>query len=181
MSKLAILVAQLKNPPVAVLVVAAAISLIAGKEIDSIVIGAVIAFNTVIGFFQESRAEAALEALKSRAAPEADGIRRATGSGEAIEMQIPAIVVVPSDVLMLHAGDRIPADARIPQAYNLEINESMLTGESLAVAKVTRPLPAERKQPTGPTSPSPAPSSPRAGASPRSHARSGSRSPSDKS
>lgn len=142
-SRLAILVAQLKNPLVAVLVVAAAISLIAGKEIDAIVIGVVIAFNTVIGFLQEYRAEAALEALRSRAAPEADVIRRATEAGEAIEMQIPAIEVVPGDVLMLNAGDKIPADARIFQAYNLEIDESMLTGESLAVAKVTEPLPAE--------------------------------------
>ncbi len=134
-SKLEILWAQLKNPLVLVLVVAAFISLIAGKNADAIVIGVVIVVNTLIGFFQEYRAEAALEALMSQAAPEADVVRRAGDEGECIEMSIPAAEVVPGDIILVNAGAKVPADARLIEAANLDAEEAMLTGESTSVRK----------------------------------------------
>ena len=134
-SKLEILLAQVKNPLVVVLVVAAIISLIAGKNADAIVIAVVIVVNTLIGFFQEYRAEEALGALMSQAAPEADVVRRVDGGEECIEMSIPSAEVVPGDVILLDAGAKVPADARLVEAANLDVEEAMLTGESTSVRK----------------------------------------------
>ena len=134
-SRLEILWAQLKNPLVLVLVVAAIISLIAGKNADAIVIAVVIVFNTLIGFFQEFQAEEALEKLLSQAAPEADVVRRAGEEDECIEMSIPAAEVVPGDMILVDAGAKVPADARLIEAANLDAEEAMLTGESTSVRK----------------------------------------------
>ncbi len=136
-SKLEILFAQIKNPLLIVLVMAAIISLLAGKEADAIVIAIVIVVNTLIGFFQEYRAEEALEKLRSRAAPEAEVLRdcEAGGKRQCVEMRIAAAQIVPGDVILLETGDRVPADARIIESVNLEIDESMLTGESQPVVK----------------------------------------------
>ncbi|MBN1137229.1 MAG: HAD-IC family P-type ATPase [Anaerolineae bacterium] len=142
-SKLALLLAQLKNPLVLVLVAAAIISLIADHAIDAVVIGVVIVVNSLIGFFQEYRAETALDALRSRSAPEANVLRNCPDKGGCVETRIKAAELVPGDVVLLEAGDKVPADARIVEAINLEIDEAMLTGESLAVAKTADPLPAE--------------------------------------
>ncbi len=139
-SKLAILWAQIKNPLVFVLLAAAAISLAAGKTADAVVIGVVIVVNSLIGFFQEYRAEAALEALKAQAAPEAEVVRDCPDAGECIELRVPTAEIVPGDVILLDAGTRVPADARLIEAANLEVEEAMLTGESLAVRKSTEPL-----------------------------------------
>jgi len=89
-SKFAILLAQIKNPLVYVLVAAAVISLLAGSNIDAIVIGVVIIVNTLIGFFQEYQAEKAIEALMARAAPEAEVVRKSHKRSEYLEMSIPA-------------------------------------------------------------------------------------------
>ncbi len=144
-SKLEILLAQIKNPLVLVLVMAAAISLVAGKQADAIVIAVVIVVNTLIGFFQEYKAEEALEKLKSRAAPEAEVIRDCDveGSRQCVEMRVDATHIVPGDVLLLDAGDKVPADARLIKAVNLEVDESMLTGESTSVSKGSEPLPED--------------------------------------
>ena len=133
-SKLAMLLGQLRSPLVAVLVVAALISFFVDEYIDMIVIIVVIALNAIIGFFQEYKAEAALQALKTLAAPEAEVVR------EAVEMRIKAKEIVVGDVIALEAGTKVPADARILEAMNLEIDESMLTGESLPVRKMNSPL-----------------------------------------
>jgi Ca2+-transporting ATPase len=139
-SKLALLFDQLKNPLVVVLVAAAAISLLAGEIVDAIVVGVVLLINTLIGFYQEYRAEEAIEALKARAAPEAE-VLRCWDAHTCTEMRVRTADIVPGDVILLEAGDKIPADARIVQAANLEVDESMLTGESLPVRKKTEPLP----------------------------------------
>ncbi|MEM4733180.1 MAG: HAD-IC family P-type ATPase [Candidatus Bathyarchaeia archaeon] len=139
-TKLALLVHQLKNPLVGVLFAAALISFLVGKIIDTIVVTVVIAFNTSIGFFQEYKAETALKALKSLAAPEAEVIRDCPEKDTCIEMRVKAREIVPGDVILLDAGDKVPADARIFEALNLEIDESMLTGESTPVRKTTEPL-----------------------------------------
>jgi P-type Ca2+ transporter type 2C len=145
-NKLALLWSQVKNPLVAVLVMAAVISIIAGKQIDAIVIAVVIIVNTLIGFLQEYRAEEALEKLKSQAAPEAEVLREcdSNGDGQCIEMRIPAAQVVPGDVVLVDAGAKVPADIRVFEAINLEVDESMLTGESTSVRKITEAVAEDR-------------------------------------
>ncbi|MGM0401620.1 MAG: cation-translocating P-type ATPase [Chloroflexota bacterium] len=142
-SKLEILWAQIKNPLVFVLVMAGLISLAAGKTADAIVIAVVIVVNTLIGFFQEYQAEEALQALKSQAAPEAEVLRDCPDEGGCIEERVPATQIVPGDVIMLDAGAKVPADARLFEAVNLEVDEAMLTGESTAVRKTVEPLEGE--------------------------------------
>ncbi len=139
-SKLAILWAQIKNPLVFVLLVAAGISLLAGKTADAIVIGIVIIVNSLIGFFQEYRAEEALESLKAQAAPEAEVVRDCPDVGECVELRIPTAEVVPGDIILLDAGVKVPADARLIEAANLEVEEAMLTGESLSSRKTLKLL-----------------------------------------
>ena len=139
-SKLDILISQVKDPLIYVLVAAAIISLIAGEELDAIAIGAVIIINTLIGFFQEYRAEESLEALMAQAAPEAEVIRKPEDREDYMEMSLPAAYVVPGDIILLDEGYRVPADARLIEAHNLEVDEAMLTGESFSVQKETEPL-----------------------------------------
>jgi P-type Ca2+ transporter type 2C len=134
-----LLLHQFRNPLVLVLVIAAVVAFLAGETIDTIVIAVVIVLNTLVGFFQEYRAESALEALRSQAAPEAE-IVRCNEDGECSEDNIPADEVVPGDVIILNTGNRVPADARLISAINLKIDEAMLTGESLPVEKTTEPL-----------------------------------------
>ena len=140
-TKLSLFLNQLKNPLIGVLLAAALISLFVSHFIDAIVIVAVIAINTAIGFFQEYKAETALKALKSMAGPETRVIRKCPRPDECVEVKIKAKEIVPGDIIVLEAGDKIPADARIFQAINLEVDESMLTGESQAVNKKIDSLP----------------------------------------
>ena len=139
-SVLTLLLDQLRSPLILVLVAAVLISLTIGELIDAAVIGVVIIFNTSLGFTQEFRAEKALRALKSLAAPEATVIRDCPEAGGCVPMRIKIREIVPGDIVLLEAGDRVPADARIFEAVNLEIDESMLTGESIPVGKTVRPL-----------------------------------------
>jgi Ca2+-transporting ATPase len=97
--------------------------------IDGVAIGAIVILNAVIGFIQEYRSEKAIEALKKLTTPKARVIR------EGKETQIPAREIVPGDIILLEAGDRIPADGRLLEAINLSIDESVLTGESNPVNK----------------------------------------------
>ena len=143
-SKFEILISQVKNPLIYVLLGAAVISLLAGKNIDAIVIGFVILLNTMIGFFQEFRAEQALEALMARAAPKAEVVRKPEDRENYMEMRLPAEYLVPGDIILLDEGSKIPADARLIEAYNLEVNEAMLTGESFSAQKTVEPLPEDR-------------------------------------
>jgi len=134
-SRLKIFLDQLINPLVLILFLAAGISLIADHAVDAIVIGVIIIINSIIGYIQESKAEEALEALKNRAAPAATVLRVNPDTGESLEQIIPAADIVPGDVILLETGDKVPADARLLTAINLEVDESMLTGESLPVQK----------------------------------------------
>jgi P-type Ca2+ transporter type 2C len=138
-SKLSILLHQIRNPLIAVLIIAALVALAAGETIDTIVIAVVVVLNTAIGFTQEYRAEEAVKALQSRAAPEAE-VLRCPEEGDCEQTNIKAVDLVPGDVLILNTGDRIPADARLFEAVNLKIDEAMLTGESISVEKSTDPL-----------------------------------------
>lgn len=130
-----ILLDQLKNTLIAILLIAVAISAALGEALDAIVIGVIVLFAILLGFIQEYRAERALEALRRMAAPNAKVLR----AGRALA--IPSREVVPGDVVLLAAGDRIPADLRLLEAVNLRVNEAALTGESNPVGKRVCELP----------------------------------------
>ncbi len=123
------LVDQFKNVLVIILIFAALISYALGETVDALAIVAILILMAVMGVVQEHRAEKALEALKKLAAPTARVLR------DGAPREIPAEDVVPGDILVLEEGDRIPADARLVEAVDLYVDESMLTGESVPVHK----------------------------------------------
>jgi Ca2+-transporting ATPase len=111
------------------LIGAALISAFLGEWVEAGAIMAIVILNAVLGIIQEQRAEEELAALKKLAAPEADVVR------EGIRKAIPARELVPGDVVVLEAGNYIPADLRLLQTYNLKVEEAALTGESVPVQK----------------------------------------------
>jgi P-type Ca2+ transporter type 2C len=133
-SALQILFRQFANLLIVILIAATAISFLLGEHLDAYVILAIVFACVLLGFFQEYRAEQAAAALQKMAAPVATVIR----AGQ--ELAIPAREVVPGDILVLHAGDRVAADARLVQAVNLKADEAILTGESMAADKDTASL-----------------------------------------
>ena len=126
--------AQLANPLIYVLLGSALISALLGHAVDTAVILAVVLINSAIGFVQEGRAEHALEAIRGMVSPVASVLR------DGRRVSIDAATVVPGDILLLEAGDRIAADVRLIKARNLCIDESILTGESAAVEKAIDPV-----------------------------------------
>jgi len=129
-----ILFEQFKNVLIIILLVATILSAFLGHGIEAIAITIIVLFAVLLGFVQEYRAERAIEALRQMAAPTATALR------EGQEVEIPARDLVPGDVVMLRAGDKIPADARVIESINLQIEEAALTGESVPVEKQTAPL-----------------------------------------
>jgi Ca2+-transporting ATPase len=125
---------QFHNALLYVLMVAALIAALLGKFMDMWVIIGVILATVVIGFIQEGKAEASLEALKKMLVPECTVLR----DGE--QKVIPARELVPGDVVLLDGGDRVPADLRLFGAKNLKVDEAVLTGESASVAKDGSPI-----------------------------------------
>ena len=126
---------QFSNFLVIVLLFAAALAWGIGDVKDAAVIVGVVLLNASLGFYQEHRAERTLAALKGMLAATAR-VRR-----DGRSMALPAIQLVPGDIVMLEAGDQVPADGRLLAAHNLEVIEAALTGESHAVGKVTPALP----------------------------------------
>lgn len=121
--------AQFKSLLILVLMIGAGLAASIGNYKDASVILSVVILNAILGFYQEYRAEKSLSALKKMLAPQA----RVRRGGKV--MEIPAEQLVPGDIVILEAGDRIPADGRLFVAPSLEINESTLTGESQPVMK----------------------------------------------
>jgi P-type Ca2+ transporter type 2C len=132
-----LLLDQFKNVLILILLAAVGLSIVLGHATEAIVIGAIVLLAALLGFVQEFRAERAIEALRRMAAPTATVLR------EGEEVDVPARELVPGDVLLLHAGDKVPADGRLAEAVNLRVEESALTGESLPVEKETAELEAD--------------------------------------
>lgn len=120
-----------------VLLGAAAITLLLEHVVDTAVIVAVVIINAVIGFIQEGKAEKAMDAIRQMLALRASVIRdgkRQTVAGE---------LLVPGDIVLLEAGDKVPADLRLLETHGLQIQEAILTGESVAVEKRSKEVAAE--------------------------------------
>jgi P-type Ca2+ transporter type 2C len=130
----ALLFEQFKNVLIVILLVATALSAFLGHGVEAIAIAVIVLFAVLLGFVQEYRADRAIEALRQMAAPTATTIR----DGE--EVELPARELVQGDVVLLRAGDKIPADVRLMEAVNLQIEEAALTGESVPVEKRVAPL-----------------------------------------
>jgi calcium-translocating P-type ATPase len=136
-SNLEILVHQFTSPLIYILLIAAAVTVLIGKYIDSVVIALVLALNATIGFVQERQADRSVRALQSLVTPKASVLR----DGEQVE--IDSAEVVPGDVVLLESGQRVPADLRVFAPVALAIDESLLTGESVPAAKQAEPVAAE--------------------------------------
>lgn len=132
---LQMILSQLSDFMILILIAAALISGIIGDVTDTIIILAIIIMNATVGFIQEYRAEKAMEALKNMAANHARILR------EGKTMDIPASDLVPGDVVVLEAGNVIPADIRFFETHQTKVDESALTGESNNVEKSIEELP----------------------------------------
>jgi Ca2+-transporting ATPase len=135
-----LLLGQLKNALIIILLIATALSALLGHGTEAIAIAVIVLFAVLLGFVQEFRAERALEALREMAAPMATVLR------DGKESQIPARELVPGDVVILGAGDKVPADARVIAAMNLRADEAALTGESVPVEKIAGALPTAARE-----------------------------------
>ena len=129
-----ILAEQFKNVLIIILLLATTLSAFLGHGIEAIAITVIVLFAVILGFIQEFRAERAIEALREMAAPNATVLR------DGREQRIPARDLVPGDLVVLATGDKVPADARLTEAINLQTVEAPLTGESAPVEKHSEPL-----------------------------------------
>lgn len=128
---------QFNNLLIFVLLGSAAISVGLGHFVDAGVILAVVVINAVIGLIQEGRAEHSLEAIRALIDPRASVLR------EGRRKSIAADEIVPGDIVLIEAGDRVPADLRLVKAASLRIDEAILTGESVVAEKAVAPVAAE--------------------------------------
>lgn len=126
---LMILAGQFTDTMVLVLLGATVVSGLLGEVVDAVTILAIVILNAVLGFIQEYRAEKSLEAIKKMTSPFATVVR------DGHKTRIPAEELVPGDVVLLEAGDRVPADVRLVDSFSLEVEEAALTGESVPVTK----------------------------------------------
>lgn len=120
---------QFKDVMVIILLICTAVSVFMGEYTEAIAIAVIVCVNAFLGFLQELKTEKTLEALKNMSAPVAKAYR----NGEIVK--IPTTELVPEDVILIEAGDRVPADAWLMESSSLESDESVLTGESVPVEK----------------------------------------------
>lgn len=132
---------QFKSFLIIILIAAALVSAFLGELVDALVILFTVVLAGVLGFVQEYRAEESIKLLKSLTSPEALVLR------DGKEGKVPSSLLVPGDILLLQAGDRIPADARLLEALSMKVDESSLTGESVPVEKSINVFPPETPQP----------------------------------
>jgi len=136
-SPIILFLAQANNPIIYILLVAGVLTALLADPIDSIVIFVVVIVNTIIGYYQESKAETALRALKDMTSPMARAMRHGT------QITLPSSELVCGDIVFVESGTKIPADIRLIETQELYVDESMLTGESVHVAKHANALVAE--------------------------------------
>lgn len=134
---------QFQDLLVIILIAAAGISMVSDNIESAVVIFAVILMNAVLGTVQHEKAQKSLDSLKSLSSPSARVIR------DGLTLEIPSSQVVPGDLIALEAGDLAVADGRLLECHNLQVNESSLTGESLAVEKQAEPMDTEGAVPLG--------------------------------
>jgi Ca2+-transporting ATPase len=127
-----ILLNQFKNILIIILLIATGLSILLGHGIESIAIIVIVLFAVLLGFIQEYRAERAIEALRQMAAPNATVLR------DGREQVVPARTLVPGDIVLLRAGDRVPADLRLIEAVNLQIEEAALTASHFRLRRLPR-------------------------------------------
>jgi P-type Ca2+ transporter type 2C len=136
-SKLSILIAQFTDVMILILIVAAVISFLVGEHTDAYVILAIILGNAWMGYSQEYNAEQSVRMLQKMSAQFATVIRDNNPS------KIEARQLVPGDIILLQAGDIVPADARLIEVSSLKTDEASLTGESHSIEKKTEPIKEE--------------------------------------
>ena len=125
---------QFNQPLLYILIGAGVVTLLLQEWVDAGVIFAVVLINAIVGYIQEARAEKAMEALAKSMVTQTRVIR------DRQQQRLAASQLVPGDIVHLEAGDKVPADLRLLQCKNLQINESALTGESVPVDKASQPL-----------------------------------------
>ena len=128
-SPFALFLGQFKNTLIIILLVATILSAVLGELVDAAIIAVIVLFCAVLSFVQEYRADNALKALKKMLAPTIRIVR------DGAEVRMPSREVVPGDIMILEAGDRLPADARLVEVHSLQCDEAPLTGESFPVEK----------------------------------------------
>ncbi len=128
-SPVSLFLRQFKSPLVYVLILAAVVSILVYHAIDAVVIAIILLINATIGFVQEWKAERTIESIKKLIEQRSLVIR----GGE--ETEIPSAELVPGDLLLLRAGEKVPADGRVLFESNLHVDESLLTGESVPIKK----------------------------------------------
>ena len=128
---------QFHNPLIYFLLTAALAAAVLAHGVDAAVIAAVVLINALVGFVQEGKAEQALAAMRSMISPKASVLR----GGE--RHVVPVASLVPGDIVLLEAGDRVPADLRLLRARGLRVEEALLTGESVPADKKEQPAPGD--------------------------------------
>lgn len=140
-SPIRMLLGQFTDILIVILLIAVAISFAVGEIVDAILILLIVIASAALGFVQEYRAERALEALQKMLAPTTTVIRNN------MTVDIATRDVVPGDILQLKEGDKVPADGRVIECFNLRVIEAAITGESVPVQKSTRTLPRDTPLP----------------------------------
>lgn len=133
-----LLLGQFSSIIIWLLIIAAGIAAFLGEVVDAWAILAIVILNAILGFFQEYRAERSLEALQKLATPMAKVIRGG------VQQTMEARELVPGDLVLLEAGDRVPGDGRIVRSISMQTDEAMLTGESIPVAKISEAILQEK-------------------------------------
>jgi len=136
-SPIKLFLTQFTDILIIILLIATGLSLAIGEAIDALIIFAIVISSALLGFVEEYRSEKAVEALKKMTAPTAIVLR------DGKEVKIPAGQIVPGDIVLLYTGDKIPADARLLEVFNLKLDEAALTGESAPVNKDILAIPEE--------------------------------------
>ncbi len=134
-SSLKLLLEQFTDVLMIILLIAIALSFVVGEPTDAAIILVIVVASAVLGFTQEYRSEKAVEALKKMTAPTANVLRGGR------EVKVPADQLVPGDIILLYTGDKVPADARLLEAFALKVDEASLTGESAPAGKFSETIP----------------------------------------